>query len=190
MTRATLILFAAALTLGAHAETFTVDTSHAEIGFTARHLMLSDVKGSFNRFEGTVEFDLESKTLLAMSGSIDVSSIDTNNDKRDEHLKTDEFFDLAKYPKMEFKSTSITKTEDGSYEVAGNLTVLGVDRKVVLPVKVAGPIDDPWGNKRIGLGCSTVLNRRELGITNFPATMIGDDVAIDISAEATFKPGS
>lgn len=190
MTRTYLILFATALALGANAETFTVDTSHAEIGFTARHLMISNVKGSFNRFEGNIEFDIESQTLLAMSGSIETSSIDTNNDKRDAHLKTDEFFNIGEYPQMAFSSTAIKPTGEGMFEVTGNLRVLGVDRTVVLPVTVAGPIDDPWGNKRIGLSCSSVLNRRELGITNSPSTMIGDEVEIEISAEAIYKPGS
>ncbi len=185
-----LALCLAALTMGAHAETFTVDTSHAEIGFTVRHLMLSDVKGGFNSFQGTVDYDIDGKSLTALEGSIDISSIDTNNDKRDNHLQSGDFFNVAEYPKMMFKSTSIEKTGDHTFMVTGMLTVLGVDRKVVLPVTVAGPVDDPWGNKRIGLSCTTELNRRTLGITNSPATMIGDEVKVDINAEATFKPAA
>ncbi len=190
MTRNKLVLLAAAITLGAHAETFNVDPTHAEIGFTARHLMLSNVKGTFNRFEGSVVFDLAEGKLVSMSGSIDATSIDTNNKQRDEHLKSNEFFDVGTYSKLSFKSTAAKKTGEDSYEVTGNLTVLGVERKVVLPVKVAGPIDDPWGNKRIGLSCSTELNRRDLGITSSPATMIGDTIKVDISAEAVLKTES
>ncbi len=190
MKRSSIALCVVALAIGAHAETFTVDTDHAEIGFTVRHLMLSDVQGSFNTFAGVVEYDLASQKLVSLEGSIDAASIDTNNDKRDAHLKTGEFFNVAAYPKMLFKSTSIEKTGDHAYTVSGKLTVLGIERDVELPVTVTGPIDDPWGNKRIGLACTTELNRRSLGITNSPAAMIGDEVKINVSAEAVLKPAS
>jgi len=177
-----------AMSLGTQAETFTVDASHTDIGFTVKHLMLSNVKGSFTSFDGTVEFDTAASSLLSIEGSIEAASIDTNNGKRDDHLKNADFFNVAEFPKMAFKSTSIEKTGKNTYTVSGVLTVLGTERTVALPVTVAGPIDDPWGNKRIGLACSTELNRRDLGITNSPATMIGDEVRVDISAEAVLKP--
>ncbi len=176
-----------ALSLGTHAETFSVDAEHSEIGFTVRHLMLSDVNGAFNTFQGTVEYDIENRSLVSLEGWIDAASIDTNSDKRDGHLKTADFFNVAEYPKLKFSSTNVEKTGDGTFIVTGNLNVLGTDRTVLLPVTVAGPIEDPWKNTRIGLSSETTLNRRELGITNSPAAVIGDDVRIRISAEAVLS---
>ncbi len=187
MDRMAAALTALALALPAGAETFTVDTGHAEIGFSVKHMMVSNTRGTFNRFEGTVDYDVATGTLKGAEGSIETGSIDTNNEKRDEHLRNPDFFDAARHPKMAFRSTSVRKTGDNSFEVEGVLNVLGIDRPVVLPVTVSGPVDDPWGNQRIGLECSTVLNRRALGITNSPAAMIGDEIQVAISAEATVK---
>lgn len=173
--------------IAVHAETFTVDTGHAEIGFSVKHMMVSNTKGSFTSFSGTVDYDMASQTLISGEGSIEVASIDTNNKGRDDHLKNEDFFNVMKFPKMTFKSTSVKKTGDNTFEVSGKLNVLGVDREVVLPVTIAGPVDDPWGNKRIGLACTTVLNRRDLGITHSPAAMIGDEVKVSIEAEAIYK---
>lgn len=180
-------LITVALALGAHAETFTVDPAHADISFTVKHLMLSDVKGSFNSFEGTINYDLAQKSLVSMQGKIDTTSIDTNNDKRDADLKSAHFFNTEQYPEMAFRSTEIKKTGDNTYDVTGMLDVLGIERELVLPVTVIGPIDDPWGNQRIGLSCNTELNRRYLNITNAPATVISDEVAVSISAEASLQ---
>ena len=181
------MLATATLALSAHAETFTIDTGHAEIGFSVKHMMVSNTKGSFNSFEGTIDYDIASGTLKGMQGTIQTSSIDTNNEKRDNHLKNSDFFDVEKYPAMTFKSTSVEKKGDNTYEVTGMLNVLGVDRQVVLPITVNGPIDDRYGFKRIGIESETVVNRRELGIVNSPASMIGDEVRISLQFEATYK---
>lgn len=175
-------------TAGSRAETFTVDPAHSDIGFAVKHLMISNVRGGFNRFEGTVEYDLSSGVLVSIEGWIDTGSIDTNNGKRDDHLKAGDFFNVSAFPRMTFKSIAVEKSGADGYRVKGLLNVLGVAREVVLPVTVAGPIDDPWGNRRIGLSCRTTLNRRELGITNSPSSMISDEVELDINAEVLFKP--
>lgn len=180
-------LIGLSMAVAAHAEIFTIDAGHSDIGFSVKHMMVSNTKGSFNTFEGTLDYDIATKTLKSGEGTIDADSIDTNNEGRDEHMRNEDFFNVAKFPKMAFKSTSVKKTGEGSFEVTGTLTVLGVDREVVLPVTINGPVDDPWGNKRIGLECSTVLNRRDLGITHSPAAMIANEVKIDIAAEATYK---
>lgn len=180
-------LTALALAFMAQAETFTVDTGHAEIGFSVKHMMVSNTKGSFNTFEGTLDYDIATKMLKSAEGSIDTASIDTNNKARDEHLRNEDFFNVIKFPKMTFKSTSVEKTGANTFEVKGKLNVLGIDRDVVMPVTINGPVDDPWGNKRIGVECSDALNRRDLGITHSPAAMIADEVKIDIAAEATYK---
>lgn len=187
MNRVLIGLVGLSAALAANAETFTVDPGHAGIGFSVQHMMVSNVKGSFNTFQGTVDYDIATKTLKSAEGSIDATSIDTNNGKRDGHLKTPDFFNVEKFPKMTFKSTSVEKTGDGTFTVTGNLNVLGVDREVVLPITVNGPVEGRGGAKLIGLECSTTLNRRSLGITNSPAAMIGDEVKVDIEAEANYK---
>lgn len=180
-------LISLALAAAAQAETFTVDTGHAEVGFSVKHMMVSNTKGKFNTFQGTLDYDIASKTLKSAEGTIDVASIDTNNEGRDKHLKNEDFFNVKKFPKMTFKSTAVKKTDDNTFEVTGNLNVLGKDRKVVVPVTISGPIDDPYGMKRIGVESNTTLNRRDLGITHSASAMIGDEVKIAIEVEATFK---
>jgi polyisoprenoid-binding protein YceI len=182
-----LVALMLAMTVATQAETFTVDTGHAEVGFSVKHMMVSNTKGKFNTFQGTLDYDIASKTLHAAEGTIDIASIDTNNEGRDKHLKNEDFFNVKKFPKMTFKSSSVKKTGDNTFEVTGNLNVLGVDRKVVVPVAITGPVDDPYGMKRIGIESNTTLNRRDLGIDHSPAAMIGDEVKIAIAAEATFK---
>ncbi len=179
------MMTAAALTIGTHAEKFTIDTGHAEIGFSVKHMMVSNTKGKFNTFEGTVDFDMESKTLKGMEGSIVAASIDTNNEKRDAHLKNSDFFDVEKYPAITFISTEVKKTGDSSYEVKGVLNILGKDHTVVLPVTVAGPIEDPYGKTRLGLESEIELNRRDLGLISSPAAVIADEVTVSIEMEAT-----
>ena len=175
------------LAFTAKAEIFTVDTGHAEVGFSAKHMMVSNTKGKFNTFEGTLDYDIATKTLKSVQGTIEVASIDTNNEARDKHLRNEDFFNVAKYPKMTFGSISVKKTGDNTFEVTGKLNVLGADRDVVVPVTISGPVDDPWGNKRIGIESVTVLNRRDLGITHSPAAMIADEVKVNIEAEATYQ---
>jgi polyisoprenoid-binding protein YceI len=188
MKRVPLLLAAAMLGLSIQAEPFTVDTSHAGIGFSVKHLMISDVNGTFKKFQGSVDYDLAEKKLVSIEGWIDVASIDTSNEGRDNHLKNADYFNTEKFPKILFKSTSVEMVEENSFKVTGMLNILGKDHEMVLPVTVAGPIDDQRGGKRIGLSCEMKLNRRELGITTSPAAMIGDQVSIKISAEAVHKP--
>lgn len=187
MNKLQLALLGFSLTLGAHAEVFTIDTGHAEIGFSAKHMMVSNTKGTFNTFEGTLDYDIASKTLISAQGTIQAASIDTNNEKRDGHLKNADFFNVEKFPKITFKSTAVKKTGDNMFEVTGKLNVLGIDRKVVLPVIISGPVDGRRGGKLIGVESITTLNRRELGIDHSPAAVIGDDVKINIELEAAAK---
>lgn len=178
-----MIPLTAALLLSARAETFKIDTSHAEIGFAAKHMMVSNTKGKFNAFEGSIEYDVESGMLIAAEGTIEAASIDTNHEKRDEHLKNEDFFHVQKFPTLSFKSTAVKKTGENTFEVTGVLNVLGIDRTVVLPVTINGPVE-VRGNKVIGVECNTTLNRRSLGIDHAPAAVIGDEVKISIDLEA------
>jgi len=173
-----------ALAVSANAEVFTIDAAHAEIGFSVRHLMLTNTRGRFNSFDGTLDYDTDTRTLKSAKGWIEAASIDTGNAARDKHLRNEDFFHVEKYPRLAFESTSVRKTGENTFEVTGLFNVLGVDRKVVLPVAINGPVEDPWGKTRIGIEGSAVLNRRDLGITHSPAAVIGDEVSINIQVEA------
>jgi len=180
-------LFGLSMAVAASAKTFTVDAGHSAIGFSVKHMMVSNTKGHFNTFSGTLDYDAESKTLKSVEGTVETASIDTNNEKRDGHLKGADFFHVVQFPQMTFKSTSIKKTGESSFKVHGQLRVLGVEHDTVLPLTITGPIDDPWGNKRIGVEIITVFNRRELGITHSPAAQIGDTVKVSIVLEAIYQ---
>lgn len=184
MNRFMLIPISAALLFSARAEIFKIDTSHAEIGFAAKHMMVSNTKGKFNTFDGSIEYDTATKMLISAEGTIEASSIDTNHEKRDAHLKDEDFFHVTKFPEITFKTTSVKKTGDNEFEVTGILNLLGADREVTLPVKINGPVDGRKGAKIIGVECSATLNRRELGIDHAPAAVIGDEIRISIDLEA------
>jgi len=170
-----------------HAEIFNIDTGHADIGFSIKHMMVSNTRGAFNTFEGTVDYDFETDTLNGMQGTIQAASIDTNNDKRDKHLRNKDFFNVSKYPEITFRTSAVEKTGEQTFKVTGKLNILGTDHEVVLPITINGPVEDRRGFKRIGIESETVLNRRELGITNSPAAVIGDEVKISLQLEATYK---
>lgn len=180
-------LVAMLLTVSASAEVFMVDTGHADISFSIKHMMVSNAKGQFNTFEGTLDYDIATKTLKSVEGSIEVASVDTNNDGRDKHLKNEDFFDVVKFPKITFKSTSVKRTGDNTFEVSGKLNVLGKDNDIVLPVTINGPVNGRRGGKLIGIECNTVLNRKDLGIGTAPASVIGEKVKVSIEAEANHK---
>ena len=175
------------LTLVANAETFTVDTSHAAVTFAVKHMMISNAKGSFKSFKGTLEYDIATKTLKSAQGTIKTDSIDTNNKGRDKHLQNADFFNVVKFPQMTFKSTSVKKTGDNTFEVTGFLNVLGIDREVVLPVTINGPVKKNKGGTLIGVECNTTLNRQDLGITHSRPSQIANEVKVSIEAEAVHK---
>jgi polyisoprenoid-binding protein YceI len=163
-TKLGLLVLSCAITT--HTEEFIVDPSHAEIAFSVQHLMVRKVKGTFNNFEGTLDYDIATRKLKTLQGSISTASIDTNNGKRDKHLKTDKFFNSENYPNMEFQSSSIETKGDGRFVVTGNLKVLGANHEIIFPVTINGPVDDLRGSKRIRVESTAVLNRRDLGITS------------------------
>lgn len=172
----------------ASASTWNIDPSHGEVGFSVRHLMVSNTKGQFNKFEGTVDLNEKNITKSKVEVSIDAASIDTDDDKRDGHLKSPDFFNVQKYPKLTFKSTKITKAGKG-YKVMGNLTIHGVTKPVTLNVEeLTAPIKDPWGNTRRGLSAYTKINRKDFGLTWNKAletggVVVGEEVKIRIDAE-------
>jgi polyisoprenoid-binding protein YceI len=170
------------------AVTWQIDPAHANAQFTVRHLSISNVSGQFNKMSGTIEFDDKDVTKSRVNATIEAASIDTRNGDRDNDLKSDGFFDVAKYPTLTFVSTSITSAGPGKLKMAGNLTIHGVTKPVTFDVD--GPseaIKDPWGNQRRGASATTTINRRDFGIVKYPAAAIGDDIKITLDIEFIHK---
>jgi polyisoprenoid-binding protein YceI len=173
-----------------HAQTSTwqIDPAHANAQFTVRHLSISNVSGQFNKMSGTVELDEKDITKSKVNATIDVSSVDTRDNSRDKDLRSDNFFDVDKFPTMTFVSTSIESAGAGKLKMTGNLTMHGVTKVVTFDVD--GPSDaitDPWKNQRRGASATTTINRRDFGIVKYPAAAIGDDVKITLDIEFTKK---
>ena len=191
------ILLAISLTAVApsvvHADTWQIDPAHTNVEFTVRHLMISNVKGQFEKTTGTINTDPANLTASSIDATIDASSINTRVDMRDGHLKSPDFLDVAKYPTITFKSTKIEADGPGQWKVTGDLTLHGVTKPVVLAVEATGePIKDPNGNTRAGASATTKIDRREYGLTWNKAleaggVVVGDEVKISIDLEAIKK---
>lgn len=145
------------------ADTFKVDASHSDIGFTVKHMVISKVRGAFHDY--TVEMQLDPKRLESSSvkAVIQAASIDTDNEKRDEHLRGEDFFEVAKFPTLVFESKRIEKRETG-WVAIGDFTLHGVTKTIELPFTMSGPITDPWGNVRAGFEATITIDRRDYGL--------------------------
>lgn len=173
------ILAASAL----YAGTYNVDSSHSNVGFKVKHMMISNVTGKFDTFNGSFEYDEKTKTLKNLIGTIKVASINTENVKRDGHLKSADFFDANKHPNLTFKLDKISG--DKAY---GVLTMRGVSKNVVLDFENNGSIQDPWGNTRVGLALSGKVNRIDYGlkynsVLEAGGVAVGEKVKLDIELE-------
>ncbi len=189
MKRSLAVLAAVLLSSTAYAKTYTIDEAHSSVTFTVRHLV-GKVAGSFTKFSGTFDFDPKNTKAWKTEASIDAASINTGNAKRDEHLKTADFFDTAKFPTLTFKSTGVTETTGTKAKLQGNLTMHGVTKPVVLDLELTGPVKDPFGTgERAGASATGTVNRKDFGITNSKDVggMIGDDVNIVINIEGVSK---
>lgn len=170
--------------------TWTIDPAHSDVTFTVRHLMVSKVRGQFTRFEGAIEIT-EAPLDSFVAATIEVSSIDTRDDGRDAHLRSNDFFDAETYPTMTYRSTGLRAVDD-SYLVDGELTLKGVTRPVTLDLELNGVGMDPWGGKRAGFSAVTEINRREFGVDiTLPldggGVVVGDKVRITLEIEAVFQ---
>jgi polyisoprenoid-binding protein YceI len=181
-------------TVSAFAETSTwnIDPAHSTAQFTVRHMAISNVTGSFTKVSGTVALDDKNIAQSQVNASIDVNSVDTRVEMRDKDLRSPNFFDVEKYPTIEFKSKRIVKNGD-KLQVAGDLTIHGTTREVTLEVEGPTPeIGDPWGNARRGLSATTTINRKDFGLVynNLLKTgeaAVGDTVKIQIDVELVKK---
>ena len=187
---ASLLLFGS-LTASAQAATYTVDPDHSSVSFKVKHLF-SNVKGQFKKFEGTVDYEPGKPETWKTSGSVDVATIDTNEDKRDKHLQSPDFFDVKKNPKIEFKSTSMKEATASGVKLEGLLKMHGVEKPIVLDVTVNGVGKDPWGNVRAAFSATTRINRKDFGMNWNQALdnggiLVGEDVEISLEIEAILK---
>jgi polyisoprenoid-binding protein YceI len=168
--------------------TYTIDPAHSTAGFKVRHLMVSNVRGEFSGVTGTVVFDADAPEKSKIEASIDATTIHTRDEQRDAHLKSADFLDVEKFPKITFVSKKIVGM-DGEWKVTGDLTIHGVTKEVVLDVEGPAPeAKDPWGNVKTGGSAATKVSRKEFGMEFNMALetggfMVGDEVAITLELE-------
>jgi polyisoprenoid-binding protein YceI len=177
-----------ALSTPARAATWEIDTGHSSVGFVVKHLVIARVRGNFKSYAGTVVFDDKDPTKSSVEVRIDPASIDTDNARRDEHLRSADFFDVGKFKELTFKSSKVEKLPDGRLKITGNLTMHGVTKPVVLEAEGPSPeLKDPGGNPHIAFSASTTLKRADFGLTWNQAieggSVVSEDVRIEIDVE-------
>ena len=169
--------------------TYTLDPSHSRVGFVARHAMVTKVRGAFNDVSGTGYFDAADPAKSRLEVVIQAKSIDTRNADRDNHLRSNDFFDMDTYPEIRFASTSVTPAGEGIFRVTGDLTIKGVSKPVTIDLEFTGAAVDPFNNQRIGLEGSVVVNRKDWGV-NWNAALeaggvlVSEQVTLEIEVSA------
>lgn len=171
------------------AGTFDIDAAHSKVGFEVPHLVISSVEGHFTKFEGKVSVP-DDFNKASVKVAVDLESVDTGVAKRDEHLRSADFFDVKKAPKMTFESTSVAGTPEG-FKLNGNLTIKNVTKPVTFDAQYLGSVNDGFGNTRVAFKAKTKINRKDFGL-NYSSfieagPVVGDDVSIELKVEAT-KP--
>jgi polyisoprenoid-binding protein YceI len=187
---------AAVLALPASASTTTwqIDPQHSSAQFSVTHLMISTVRGEFHGLKGTLSLDDKDITKSTVEVTIDANSVDTREPNRDAHLKSPDFFDVAKYPTLTFKSTKVEQVSPGELKVTGDLTIRGVTKQVVLNVEgPKAPIKDPWGLQRSAVSATAKINRQDFGVSwnktlDSGGVVVSDDVRITLDVEMVIPP--
>lgn len=167
---------------------WTVDTAHSTVGFAARHMGLAKVRGEFKSFRGAIEVDPQDLTTARGRLEVDMASVDTGEEKRDEHLRSPDFFDVEQFPTMVFETSSVSKASDDHYKVVGDLTIKGASREVELDYEHGGEGVDPYGNKKVGGTLSGTIKRSDWGLTWNVALetggwLVSDKIAIEIDLQ-------
>lgn len=175
----------------ARATSYKVDPAHTSVSFKIRHLF-TEVDGRFTDFSGSIEFDPSDPAKTRVAGEIKAASIDTNNEKRDKHLRAPDFFDVGKHPTITFTSTKVSDVDAAKKKgkLHGKLTMHGVEKPIVLDVVYLGSGKDPWGNAKAGFKATTTIDRKDFGLTwnetlETGGLLVGDEVSIEINVEAT-----
>ena len=181
------------VSLPAAAEIWTIDSAHTVAGFTARHMMITNVTGVFESTSGTIDFTPGTPTATKADVTIDAKTINTRNGQRDTHLRTDDFINVGKFPAITFKSKRVQNVRPDGFDMVGDLTIRDVTKEVVLKVDgMAPPVKDPQGNRRVGANATTTINRKDFGVNYNRAleaggVLIGDEVKINIEIQAVEK---
>ena len=169
--------------------TYQIDAAHSSVQFSVRHLMVSNVRGTFSGVTGTVSYDPDKPAETTIDATVDVNTVNTNDEKRDGHLKSPDFFDVAQYPVMTFKSKKVQSAGD-EHKVTGDLTIHGVTKEVTLTVEdVSGEVKDPWGNTKIGATVKGKRKRSDFGFDSGNApletggVLVGDDVKVEFDLQ-------
>lgn len=181
------------LALTAYAQTWTVDKAHSKVGFTVTHLLLSEVDGNFKTFDAKITATKPDLSDAVFDLTADVKSIDTDNDRRDGDLKSEKWFDAAKYPTLTFKSSSFKKVEGKKYQAIGDLTMHGMTKPVTLDVTMNGPVtnESPRGKQeKVGFKVSGTLKRSDFGVGSAPVAVVSDEVEIRANGEFAKQDGS
>ena len=188
MKKITTFVFAimAGTALFAQTTKWVFDNSHSKVRFAVSHMIISETEGQFKEYSGTVLADKEDFTDAKINFTIQTASIDTDNEKRDSHLKNDDFFDVEKYPTITLKNGILVKTSDGKYKLTGDYTMHGVTKALSFDVKFGGIAEDPWGNTRAGFKIIGSIDRTQFGM-NGSTQMVGTDVNVTINIELIKK---
>jgi polyisoprenoid-binding protein YceI len=170
--------------------TWVIDTAHSSVDFSVKHMMVTNVKGTFHDFNATVLADPADLTSAEIEFTIDLSSVDTRNKDRDNHLQSADFFDVEKHPTLTFKSKNIVKTGDDEYDVTGDVTLHGVTRTEVFSVTFEGAGKDPWGNEKVGYSAKGTIKRSDYGLTYNAAletggVLIGDNIKVSLELQGS-----
>ena len=186
-----LVMLMALGTLSLFGGTYGLDTAHTQLGFSVKHMMVSKVKGKFDFYEGEIEFDEKTMQFKKLKGSVDADSVNTDNERRDTHLKSADFFDAQEYPELTFEMTSYKGDADGG-KMDGILTIRGVSKPVTFDVEMGGLVTDFQGKKRLGFSMEGKINRHDFGLEWNRALetggfVVGDIVKMEIDVEAIEK---
>lgn len=168
---------------------WVLDPAHSSVDFSVRHMMIANVKGTFNKFEAAIDANPDDLTTANIEFSVETSSVDTRNSDRDAHLISGDFFDVENHPKMTFVATNIEKTNEGEYNVTGDLTLRGVTKQETFAVTFEGQGKDPWGNEKAGFSAAGTINRSDYGLVWNAAletggVLVGDKVKINLQIQA------
>jgi polyisoprenoid-binding protein YceI len=186
MTRFLTILCALAMLAGsavAQVQTWNIDPNHTAAQFSVRHMGISTVRGAFTKVSGTAQYDPSNPSKTSVDATIEAASVDTRVSMRDDDLRSDHYFDVAKYPTITFKSKSVEAAGTGKLKITGDLTIHGTTKQVVLDVDgLSAPVTDPHGNYHVGASASTTVKRTDFGVGG-ANPMVGDDITITIDVE-------
>jgi polyisoprenoid-binding protein YceI len=168
---------------------YTIDTAHSRMGFVARHAMVAKVRGGFDKFEGSIHIDGDKPGSSSARVTIQATSIDTRNQQRDDHLRSNDFLDMDNHPEITFVSTAVEPLEDDHFKVTGDLTIRGVTKSVDVDFEFTGTAVDPFGNKRVGFEGKVVLNRKDFGVSWNAAiegggVLVSEKVTLEIEVSA------